>query len=171
MPVAPFTRTAIKPVPAIRAGFAAMALMTMLTGGALAQAVQENQAVKADVETVSVNVNMARILRIASPASTVIVGNPGVADVTIQDPQTLILTGRSYGKTNLIILDSIGNPIADIMLNVVLQRAGFITVYQGDARTTLACSPNCQPTIMLGDDTEFTANAINSSALVASSAN
>jgi len=101
----------------------------------------------------------------------VIVGNPGIADVTIQDPQTLILTGRSFGKTNLIILDSIGNPIADIILSVVLQRAGFMTVYQGAARTTLSCAPNCQPTIMLGDDTAFTADAISSSNLVAASAN
>lgn len=123
------------------------------------------------VQSVSVVVNMARILRIGSPASTVIVGNPGVADVTIQDPQTLILTGRSFGNTNLIVLDNVGNPIADIVLNVVLQRSQFVIVYQGAAKTTLSCSPDCQPTIMLGDDTEFTTQSITSSALVASSAN
>ncbi len=122
-------------------------------------------------EAVTVNVNMARILRISSPAATVIIGNPGIADVTIQDPQTLILTGRSYGNTNLIVLDPVGNPIADIILKVVLQRAEFMTVYQGAARTTLSCAPNCQPTIMLGDDTNFTASAISSSNLVAASAN
>ncbi|MHB1102361.1 MAG: pilus assembly protein N-terminal domain-containing protein, partial [Devosia sp.] len=43
---------------------------------------------------ISVKVNMARILRINTPAATVIIGNPGVADVTIQDPQTLVLTGK-----------------------------------------------------------------------------
>ena len=120
---------------------------------------------------VSVNVNMARILRIGSPAATVIIGNPGVADVTIQDPQTLVLTGRSYGHTNLIVLDSVGNPIADVIIRVVSSQAGFVTVYQGSARTTLACAPNCQPVIMLGDDTNFTANNISSSSMVASSAN
>ena len=56
-------------------------------------------------DPVSVQVNMARILRISAPAATVIIGNPGVADVTIQDPQTLILTGKSYGQTNLIVLE------------------------------------------------------------------
>lgn len=120
---------------------------------------------------VSVNVNMARILRIGSPAATVIIGNPGIADVTIQDPQTLILTGRSYGVTNLIVLDAIGNPIADLIVEVIQQQAGLVTVYQGSARTTLSCEPSCQPVIMLGDDTTFTSETMASSNLVASQAN
>ena len=119
---------------------------------------------------VTVQVNMARILRIASPAQTVIVGNPGIADVTIQDPQTLVLTGRGYGRTNLIILDAVGNPIADTIVEVVQSQAGLVTVFQGDARTTLACTPNCQPVIMLGDDNSFTSATITSSGLVADAA-
>jgi len=157
--------TIVKPLRITAAGFITLVFMGIFTNVAIAQ---EAPTIR---EAVSVNVNMARILRIASPAATVIVGNPGVADVTIQDPQTLILTGRSFGNTNLIVLDSIGNPIADIILKVVMQRAEFMTVYQGAARTTLSCSPNCQPTIMLGDDTGFTTNSITSSTLVSSSAN
>src|SRR5690606_1547144 len=72
-----------------------------------------------DGAPISVNVNMARVLRISAPAATVIVGNPGIADVTIQDPQTLILTGKSYGQTNLIVLDSRGEPVADTLVEVV----------------------------------------------------
>lgn len=117
---------------------------------------------------VSVNVNMARILRINSPASTVIIGNPGIADVTIQDPTTLVLTGKSYGQTNLIILDSVGNPIADTKVEVIQEQADLLTVYQGAARTTMSCEPTCQPIVMLGDDTSFTSNAISSSTLVQS---
>ncbi len=162
--------TFIKPVRAIVTGLTMVALVGMFAGSTVAAGIEPKME-SATNEMVQVNVNMARILRIPSPAATVIVGNPGIADVTIQDPQTLILTGRSFGKTNLIVLDSIGNPVADIILNVVLQRAGFVTVYQGAARTTLSCAPNCQPTIMLGDDTSFTTEAINSSNLVASSAN
>lgn len=120
--------------------------------------------------SVLVNVNMARILRINSPASTVIIGNPGIADVTIQDPQTLVLTGKTYGQTNLIILDEIGNPIADTMVEVVQQQAEIMTVYMGDARTTLKCNPNCQPTVMLGDDPGFTSETIASSNLISAAA-
>ena len=123
-------------------------------------------AVAADGEPISVKVNMARILRINSPAATVIIGNPGVADVTIQDPQTLVLTGKSYGQTNLIILDSIGNPIADTLVNVIQAQADLVTVYLGESRTTLVCSPVCQPTIMIGDDTNFTSSVVASSNVV-----
>jgi Flp pilus assembly secretin CpaC len=120
---------------------------------------------------VSVKVNMARILRISTPAATVIIGNPGVADVTIQDPQTLVLTGKSYGQTNLIVLDDIGNPIADTLIEVVQAQADLVTVYMGNARTTLACAPVCQPTIMLGDDPGFSSNSVASSSIVAGAAN
>ncbi|MBD8065712.1 pilus assembly protein N-terminal domain-containing protein [Devosia sp. PTR5] len=120
---------------------------------------------------INVNVNMARVLRISAPAATVIVGNPGIADVTIQDPTTLILTGKSYGQTNLIVLNSAGEPIADTMLEVVQMQAGTMTVYQGQSRTTLACAPTCQPVVMMGDDNSFSGNAVASSQLVQSLAN
>lgn len=120
---------------------------------------------------INVNVNMARILRISAPAATVIVGNPAIADVTIQDPTTLILTGKSYGQTNLIVLDSTGEPIADTMLEVVQMQAGITTVYQGQNRTSLACSPICQPVVMMGDDNSFSSATLASSQLVQSAAN
>lgn len=115
---------------------------------------------------VSVNANMARVLRLSSPASTVIIGNPAVADVTIQDPQTLVLTGKSYGRTNMIILDSRGDPIADTVVEVTQLVSDTITVYMGTQRTSLSCAPTCQPTIMLGDDGGYTASVITSSTMV-----
>lgn len=115
---------------------------------------------------INVNVNMARILRINAPAATVIVGNPGIADVLIQDPETLVLTGKSYGQTNLIVLDSAGTPIADTIIEVVQMQAGTLTVFQGQARTSLACAPICQNTITMGDDPGFSGEAVASSQLV-----
>lgn len=125
------------------------------------------QAALADSAPVSVKVNMARILRISAPANTVIIGNPRVADVTIQDPQTLVLTGKSYGSTNMIILDADGNAIADTMVEVVQAQGDVVTVYMGSARTSFACSPVCQPTIMLGDDPGFSTTSAASSSIVA----
>lgn len=124
-----------------------------------------------DGAPINVNVNMARILRINAAAATVIIGNPGIADVTIQDPQTLILTGKSFGQTNLIVLDSAGNPIADTLIEVVQMQAGVMTVYQGQARTSLACAPVCQSVVMMGDDTNFSSQAIASAQLIQQLAN
>lgn len=123
-------------------------------------------AAAAEGDPISVKVNMARILRVSAPAATVIIGNPGVADVTIQDPQTLVLTGKSYGQTNLIVLDNMGNPIADTLVEVVQAQADLVTIYYGQSRTTLACAPVCQPTIMLGDDTGFTQSSVTSAETV-----
>ena len=119
---------------------------------------------------INVNVNMARVLRISAPAATVIVGNPGIADVTIQDPRTLILTGKAYGQTNLIVLDASGEPVADTLVEVVQMQASTVTVYQGASRTSLACSPVCQSTVMLGDSADFLNSTISSSRLVQSAA-
>jgi Flp pilus assembly secretin CpaC len=136
----------------------------------LATALPQNPAAAAEGDPINVKVNMARILRVSAPAATVIIGNPGVADVTIQDPQTLVLTGKSYGQTNLIVLDSMGNPIADTIVQVIQAQADLVTMYLGQARTTLACSPVCQPTIMLGDDNGFTRSSVESSEIVEGSA-
>ena len=117
--------------------------------------------------TATSKVNMARILRISAPAATVVVGNPGVADVTIQDPQTLILTGKSYGQTNMIALDSKGNPIADTLIEVIQQQADVVTVYNAGERTSLACAPKCQPMVMLGDNSSYTSSVASSMSAVA----
>jgi Flp pilus assembly secretin CpaC len=120
---------------------------------------------------VIVKVNMARILRISAPASTVIIGNPGIADVTIQDPQTLVLTGKSFGQTNLIVLDSAGEPIADTMLEVVQDQVGLVTVYYGLSRTSVSCEPVCQPIIMLGDEPSYSSQVISSAQSIEGAAN
>lgn len=125
----------------------------------------------AESAPVSVQVNMARILRIDAPASTVIIGNPGVADVTIQDPQTLVLTGKSYGQTNLIILDGSGNPIADTIIRVSQDLTDIVTMYVGDKRQSYNCEPTCQSVIMMGDDAGFTGETVGSSQTVAGVAN
>jgi len=136
----------------------------------LALATNPVAAWAADEAPITVNVNMARVLRINAPAATVIVGNPGIADVTIQDPQTLVLTGKSFGQTNLIVLDGNGNPVADTLIEVVQLQAGTVTVYQGAARTSLACAPVCQPTIMLGDENAFTSTQVDSANMIKGSA-
>ena len=119
-----------------------------------------------DSAPISVKVNMARILRISAPAATVIIGNPGVADVTIQDPQTLVLTGKSYGQTNMIVLDAKGNPIADTLLEVVQSQPNLVTMLNGGQRNTMTCNPTCQPIVMLGDSAGYSSELVQSMGIV-----
>jgi hypothetical protein len=147
-----------------KAGLLPLGLALLLAFSASVPSVMADEA----STPITVKVNMARILRIGSPAATVVIGNPGVADVAIQDPQTLVLTGKSYGETNMIVLDAKGNPIADTMVEVVESQANLVTVFNAGARNTLTCNPACAPTVMLGDAPTYTSQMTSSMGLVQS---
>lgn len=108
----------------------------------------------ASADQIPVMLDQAKIVRMAAPAGTVIIGNPAIADATLQDAQTLVITGRAYGTTNLLVLDAAGEPIADDQL-VVQAPTGTVTVYRGASRASLSCSPVCQPTLVPGDAPDF----------------
>jgi Flp pilus assembly secretin CpaC len=90
-------------------------------------------------------------MRISRPADIVIIGNPAIADATIQDSQTLIITGHSFGMTNMIVLDAQGQSIADEMITVAPQNDQVVTVYRRAARQTFSCTPDCSPVLAVGD--------------------
>ncbi len=116
-------------------------------------------------EPIQITVDRAKVMRISQPAATIIIGNPAIADATVQSDQMLVITGKSYGVTNLIVLDIDGNPIADEILNVRAAEDLSVTLYRGVRRETLNCAPSCQTTISVGDDEEVftrTQNQINS---------
>lgn len=105
-------------------------------------------------EPVIVTVDRAKVFRISRPASTVIIGNPAIADATVEDDVTLVLTGRSFGVTNLIILDREGVPIVDETIVVRGHETNTVRIYRRDNRETLACAPVCEPTLTIGDNRE-----------------
>lgn len=105
-------------------------------------------------EPVIVTVDRAKVFRISRPASTVIIGNPSIADATVEDDVTLVLTGRSFGVTNLIILDREGLPIVDETIVVRGHETNTVRIYRRDNRETLACAPVCEPTLTIGDNRE-----------------
>jgi Flp pilus assembly secretin CpaC len=100
---------------------------------------------------VLVAVDRAKVMRVSRPADVVIIGNPSIADATVRDNQTLIITGRSFGSTNLIVLDAAGQPIAEEIITVTQPDDGVVTVYRRASRQTLSCTPSCSPTLAIGD--------------------
>ena len=106
-------------------------------------------------EAVSVIVDRAKVFRLEQPAKTIIIGNPTIADVVMNDPTTLIITGKSYGTTNLVILDDDGQPIIDEIITVSPPEAGVVTVQRSGQRYSYNCAPTCQPTINMGDHDDF----------------
>lgn len=110
-------------------------------------------ALPAAAENIEVIVDRAKVMRISRPADIVIIGNPAIADATIQDARTLIITGRSFGTTNLIVLDADGQAIADATITVAPQNDQVVTVYRRASRETFSCTPDCSPMLAVGDNT------------------
>lgn len=107
----------------------------------------------ASAQDVSVAMNQARLMKLPEGVSTLVIGNPAIADATLQPGGLLVITGKSFGRTNLIALDSRGAVILEHEVAVVQQRNEMVTVYRGPAggRQTLDCAPLCEPTVTIGD--------------------
>ena len=100
-------------------------------------------------------VDRAKVFQIDENASTIIIGNPFIADAAMHNGNTVVITGKSYGTTNLVILDSNNNPIVDEVISVTAANTdGVVSVFRNAARQTFSCQPNCQPALQLGDQTE-----------------
>lgn len=102
-------------------------------------------ALAAHAETgIDVVLNQAKIVKLARPADTIIVGNPNIADASVKDASTLVLTGKGFGVTNLVILDSDGVPIVDEQIKVRRGDANSVQIYRRAELQTLSCSPTCE---------------------------
>jgi Flp pilus assembly secretin CpaC len=86
----------------------------------------------------------AKVLKLDRPVSKVIIGNAEVADATVADARTIVITGRSFGTTNLVILDQDGNAIVDERILVSIDEGNTVRVYKQTSRTVLSCTPNCE---------------------------
>lgn len=95
-------------------------------------------------DLIRVFMDHARILKLDRSVSKVIVGNAQVADVTVIDPQTIVLTGKSYGTTNLVILDGEGTPILDERVLVSVDEANTLRIYKQTNRSVYSCAPACE---------------------------
>lgn len=104
---------------------------------------------------IEVLIDQARIVRLERPAAEIVVGNPSIADVSVQSSNTLVLTGKSFGETNLIVTDSKGKVLVNRRVVVQEPDGGFVTVYRGTTRETFHCSPNCETPLVIGDGQKY----------------
>ena len=109
-------------------------------------------AAKNDVEVI---IDEATLVRLDRPAAEIVVGNPSIADVSVQSGKTLVVTGKSFGETNLIVMDADGKVVVNRTLIVQEPRTGFVTIYKGASRQTLHCAPHCTPPLVIGDDKKY----------------
>ena len=105
-------------------------------------------------ETVDLVIDFAKVLQLNEPISTLIIGNPGIADATVEDERTIVLTGKAAGMTNLIVMNDDNEEVANILVRVASNVRRLTTVFYGSKRQTLSCAPTCEQVISVGDDND-----------------
>jgi Pilus formation protein N terminal region len=115
-------------------------------------------------ESVTVNVDEARLLKLPDRVATIVIGNPLIADAALQAGGMLVITGKGYGATNLLALDRAGKVIMDKTVQVIGASGGdVVVVYKGIERETYSCAPECAPRITLGDSTPYFTSVLTQS--------
>jgi Flp pilus assembly secretin CpaC len=102
----------------------------------------------------AIAIDQTQTLELDRPITTLSIGNPSIADVNIQNGSRLFLLGKSFGRTNILGLDSSGKTVIDMTVFVTAANAGAVTVYKGNKQTTYNCAPKCERALMPGDSKE-----------------
>jgi hypothetical protein len=104
---------------------------------------------------VIVNVDQAKLLKLPDKLATIVIGNPLIADASLQPNGLMVLTGKGYGMTNLIALDRAGNVLMEKSIEVQGPPGRLVVVYKGIERETYSCTPTCERRITLGDGNPY----------------
>ena len=102
-----------------------------------------------------VKYDQVRLFRLEAPASEVIVGNPSIADVTLLSSKRLAIAGRTYGTTNLIVLDAEGRVITERRLVVEGENAHIVNLARGTDRQSYNCTPRCRSILVIGNEKDY----------------
>ncbi len=96
------------------------------------------------VDAIAVNVDQAKLVKLPTRVATIVVGNPLIADVTLQGGGILVVTGKGYGATNFIAMDRAGEVLVDRVIQVEGPTDQLVTIYRGIDRESYSCMPICQ---------------------------
>ena len=102
-----------------------------------------------------VRYDQSQLLRLPRAISQIIIGNPSIADASVQASNLLVVTGKTFGVTNIIALDKQGNVIQDQRVIVQRDTRRMVHLHKGSQRQSFTCAPDCTPTVTIGDDSEF----------------
>src|SRR5665811_2352817 len=110
---------------------------------------------------IGVNVDQAKLVKLPARVSTIVVGNPMIADVTLQSGGVVVVTGKGYGATNFIAMDRSGAVLVDRVIQVEGPTDQLVTIYRGVERESYSCMPICQQRVTLGDGETYFKSTID----------
>ena len=113
--------------------------------------------------TIAIQIDRARLIKLPERAATVVIGNPLIADLSLQPGGLAVITGKGYGATNVIVLDHDGAVLTEQTIEVKGPSDPTIVVFRGVNRETYSCTPECSRRITLGDDPDYFDKTISQS--------
>lgn len=110
-------------------------------------------------EELLVNTDETQVVHLPAKPGTLVIGNPSIVDATMESGNVFI-QGKSFGSTNMIILDTKGKEIANYAITVRLGGNNNVALYKAGDRFSYTCAPLCQEAIQVGDPHKWTAEII-----------
>lgn len=105
-------------------------------------------------ELIVVHLDEARTIKLPDRATTVVIGNPLIADISVQAGGVTVITGKSFGATNFVVMDKSGAVLTEHTVQVEWPADQIVVMYRGVNRETYSCVPDCSPRITVGDDSK-----------------
>jgi Flp pilus assembly secretin CpaC len=106
-------------------------------------------------DTVDIVLDRATVMRIPDKVATIVVGNPLIADASLQPGGIMVLTGKGFGTTNVLALDRSGAVLMEKSVQVTSPRDDVLVVYRGNSQESYSCNPICERRVTLGDAKEY----------------
>ncbi len=119
------------------AGLALLALAAPSDRATAAQA--------AHTHTLRVATDNAEVVTVAGTPAVVLVANPQIADVVVEQGHLIFVIGKRPGQTRLYVYGAGGNAMLERQVVVVPQNDNAVTVVRDTASTDYSCDPRCVP--------------------------
>lgn len=106
----------------------------------------------ANAEPIVIETSKSTSLKLSEAASSVVIGNPRVADVAVHDANLIFITGRTFGTTNLLVFSEDGSQLYSGDVVVTTNSTNLLNVSRAGATNTYDCAPTCRSVLSLGDE-------------------
>ncbi|OFX04882.1 MAG: hypothetical protein A3E78_05680 [Alphaproteobacteria bacterium RIFCSPHIGHO2_12_FULL_63_12] len=111
-------------------------------------------ATAASAEQIWVTMDQVKPYTFKQEVAQIVVGNPGIADVSVRDKTRVLLFGKAPGLTNLFLFDADGNEMENLLVRVRATNSDLLTLQRGGQRFTFNCTSTCEQTMTVGDSPE-----------------
>ncbi|HLK23330.1 MAG TPA: pilus assembly protein N-terminal domain-containing protein [Caulobacteraceae bacterium] len=95
----------------------------------------------------TLEVSRSRRLVLPGVASTVSIADPAIVDVAILDSHSIVVVGKAFGVTDIVITDHSGRLLMNSRVSVVPMDTQRLTVIRGPAAADYVCVSRCSPAV------------------------